>query len=167
MSGMVERHPSHGPKLTYKPWTTVTGGRLCEPDTTNPGYIQHASAGSTTVVGMAKNDATRKTGGPFEVSAPSLSPAFPVNDFIPTDVVCYDDGVFDVEVTAGPVAEGQRFIPGADGKFAPWDGTSVVDTTTTTTVTTAGVVVARNVGPALTSQEVTDGKRARVRLLPN
>lgn len=153
MPGMTERHPSWGPKLTYQPYTSVIGGRLCEPDPANPGYIRHASAGSLTVEGMAKNDATRKAGGPFEVSAVQLQ-GLVVNDFVPVDVVLYDDGVFDVEVTAA-LAAGQRLICGADGKFAPWDGTA------------AGVKVARNVGVALTAADVTAGKRARVRLLPS
>lgn len=121
MPGITERHPSHSPRLTYFPWTSVTGGRMCEPDPDHPGYIRHASANSITAVGVAKHDAARKDGGPFEMSDRQTSGLI-VNDFTPTEVVCYQDSVFDLYVNAA-VAEGQRLVCGADGVLVPYNGT--------------------------------------------
>lgn len=139
MPGIVERHPSHSPRLTYFPWGTVVGGKMCEPDPDHPGYIRHASDNSLRSVGVAKHDATRKVGGPFEVSEAATT-GHVVNQFTPTDVVCYQDSVFDLYVN-GALAEGQRVACGPNGDLKPWDETSGAPAT----------IVGRNVGKALTA----------------
>lgn len=126
--------------------TSVTGGQLLEADPNNTGQARPASAGSTTWLGVAMNDAAPRsgtTGGGADLSQPAPNVAV---HYGPTDV----QGV----TYAAAAAFGQPLVAAADGQITPYTPPG------STGANTYDQIVGRCTEPA----GVTAGATGRVRL---
>ena len=110
---VLERGPA-----TYTVSSAVTGGQLVMPDTGTPGTIKTATAGATTVLGVAADDA----------NTAAAAAAAPLNFASVRPEVAVYGGPEEVVVTAAAaVAFGQKVQAAANGQVTPYVNTNSAD----------------------------------------